>query len=388
MPIERTHESLRSRLAVLLAPLAQPASLPAGWRLDEWDCEQGITLTFRGRGAVLDVELEGPDPKRLAFARTARFNVYYSSLERDGRPLSDDERRILDTVAQVLRSGEAALPPMPPAPAPGPKIRVREVVVDRALVHEEVPTATRGAYYLNPYVGCMLACPFCYAMHRADFSRSLEGEPAGAWGRWVDVKLNAPEVLQAEVKALPPGYVRMSPIITDPYQPLERKYRITRRVLEVLGPAGFSPVVLTRASLVLEDVERLQACAGACVGMSVPTDDDAVRAEFEPGTEPIEARLETLAALARAGLRTFGIIQPMLPGDPERLVSLLAPHVQAVRIGPLFEKPRALPMFERLGRRDATEEKWELATFARLKAGFEDRGIPVNPVGPEWSFLR
>lgn len=387
MAIERTHESLRGRLATLFAPLSSGA-LPAGWRLDEWDSEQGITLTLRGPGGTLDVELEGPDPQRLAFARTDRFNVYYSVLERGGRKLCDDEKAVLDAVVRVLRAGEATLPPTPAPLAPSPKIRIREVEVDRALVREEPPSATRGAYYLNPYVGCMLACPFCYAMHRADFSRALEGEPAGAWGRWVDVKINAPEVLQSEVKSLPPGFVRMSPIITDPYQPIERKYRITRRCLEAMGPAGFSPVVLTRSSLVLEDVDRLQACAGACVGMSVPTDDDAVRAEFEPGTESIEARLETLATLHRAGLRTFGIIQPMLPGSPERLVALLAPIVHAIRIGPLFEKPRALPIFERIGRLDAAEESWELGTFARLKAGFEARGVPVNPTGHEWSFLR
>jgi DNA repair photolyase len=384
MAIARATESLRARLGELLAPVRDGSGLPPGWRLDDWDVEQGITLKLSAGDRALNVELEAADPTRPCFATTALFNVYYtaSAPDRNRHELAPDARRALEQVVELLRAREGSLPIDELGQAP-PKVQIRELQIDRALVREG-----EAAYYLNPYVGCMLACPFCYAMHRADFSRTLEGLPHSAWGRWVDVKINAPEIVAREVLALPPGTVRMSPIITDPYQPLERKYRISRGCLEAMAGTQFTPVVLTRSSLVLEDLELLQRCHRATVGMSVPTNDDAVRSSFEPGTEAIEARIETLAALRQAGLRTFGIIQPMLPMDPDRLVELLAPHVSAIAIGPLFEKPRVSKVFAQLGRTEMLDEPWERRTFERLQEGFAARGIPVNPQTPEWAFLR
>jgi DNA repair photolyase len=383
MAIVRVHEGLRARLGELLAPIVDGTGLPAGWRLETWEAEQGITLSLRCGPRALEVELEAADETRPRFATTRLFNVYFSLLDRGGRrDLDADERAALEAVVRVLREREGGLVVPPRAPA-GARIEVREVEVDRAL-QPDGP----GAWYLNPYVGCMLACPFCYAQHRADFSRGLEGLAPAPWGRWVDVKVNAPEVLARELETLAPGLVRMSPIITDPYQPVERRYRVTRGCLERMAGTAFTPVVLTRASAVLEDVPLLRRCRDATVGMSVPTDDDAMRAAFEPHTEGVDARLGTLRALREAGLRTFAVVQPMLPMDPERLAERLAPVVSAVRIGPLFEKPRLLPVFQRLGRAEALEERWELETFGRLSAALAARGVPVNPDGPEWSFLR
>jgi DNA repair photolyase len=139
--------------------------------------------------------------------------------------------------------------------------------------------------------------------------------------------------------------------------------------------------------MILEDLELLQRCHGAVVGMSVPTDDDAIRGAFEPGTESIETRLATLTELKKAGLRTFGIIQPMLPMNPDRLVELLSPHVSAVAIGPLNEKPRVQKVFTQLGRAEVLDEQWEWQTFQHLQRGFAARGVLVNPKTPEWSFL-
>ncbi len=387
MAVLRVHESVRHLLSDMLTPIRDGSALPAGWRLDDWEAEQGISLILRAGPRELRIELEAPDATRPCFARTKRFNiyytVYYTAVNRDRRDSDDAERAVLESVVRVVREREGLLPPPKDAGDAGGKVQVREVEVDRALVREG-----DGAYYLNPYVGCMLACPFCYAQHRADFSRSLEGLPHSAWGKWVDVKVNAPAVLREEVKRLEPGLVRMSPIITDPYQTIERRYRITRGCLEAMEGTAFSPIVLTRASLVLEDLGLLTRCRAATVGMSVPTDDDAIREAFEPGTEPVETRLSTLRELHAAGLRTFAVIQPLLPMNPDRLVELLAPHVAAIRIGPLFEKPRAAPIFARLGRLDALEESWERATYDKLVAAFRRHGVPVNPEGPEWAFLR
>ncbi len=379
MPVTRSSEGLRARLEALVSALG---SRRDDWRIDEWEAEQGITLTLRSGSRALVGELEAADLTRPCFATTRLFNVYYRRRGEDRRDLMADERDVLDSLVAALRREEEGLVVVPPRAETTGSVQVRELEVSRALVREGP-----GAYYLNPYVGCLLACPFCYAQHRADFSRSLEGLSPQPWGRWLDVKVNAPEVLAEEVRRLPPGLVRMSPIITDPYQPIERRYRVTRRCLEVLAGSDFTPVVLTRASSVLEDIELLRRCRGAVVGMSVPTDDDAVRTAFEPATEPIEERLETLRALKEAGLRTFGVIQPMLPMTPERLAEKLAPHVDAVRIGPLYEKLRVAKALATVGRREFLDEAWERATYEALKRALEARGVPVNPEGPAWSFL-
>lgn len=384
MAIRRVTESLRGRIAELIAPLRDEEKLPAGFRLVEWETEQGVTLRFKSSNGFFLVELEASDPSRPCFATTQRFNIYYSVLDGRKGPLRNDEIALLNTVEAVVRDAEATLPVVSKAPLAERRIDVREIEVDRALVEEN-----GNGYYLNPYVGCMLGCPFCYAIHRADFSRSLSGLPEMPWGRWVDVKVNLPEILRAELARLRPGIVRISPIVTDPYQPLEKRYRITRGCLNVMRNTSFTPVILTRASLILEDVDILKDCRDAVVGMSVPTDEDPVRAAFEPNTESIETRIATLQKLRQVGFRTFAIVQPMLPMTPARLVELLAPHVETVRIGPLFEKARAEPIHRRLGRKDALDESWEAATFLELKQGFESHGVLVNPSHEPWAtFLR
>ena len=92
----------------------------------------------------------------------------------------------------------------------------------------------------------------------------------------MDVKVNAREILAREVREHPPGTVRMSPILTDPYQPIEKRYRITRQCVEVLIEAEFRPVILTRESRVLDDLDLLTRGRSA-VGFSIPTDDDGLR---------------------------------------------------------------------------------------------------------------
>ena len=363
-----------SPLSATIARWMGALALPPGWHLASQEVEQGIALGFRGPRGRLVVELDALDPSRSCYARTARLNVYYSSVDRLRRDLDADERAVIDRVVEAVRAHEHELPAPPAGPPPDPaRVRVRELAADRALVPEGP-----GVYYLNPYVGCLLACPYCYAMHRADGSRALEGEPALPWGKWVDVKPDLPAVLARELAARAPGVVRMSPIVTDPYQPIERRYRVTRGCLDAMAGTGFVPMVLTRSTSVLDDLDRLRAFPRALVGMSVPTDDDAVRAAFEPRTEPVGARIEALRALHGAGLRTFAVIQPMLPMDPAALVEALAPWVHAVRVAPMYEKGRSASIYREIGREEAATEAWELRTFEALREGFRARSVPVT----------
>lgn len=315
------------RLAgTLFAPLLDGQALSDGWRVLGWDAEQGLCLTLQRDDRTLLVELERRDPERDCYARTERFNVCARRMFASGAQMDLFDHRALRDVLAVVCEREQRLPKVERMQA-GRRSVARRIAVDRVLIPEGP-----GHYYLNPYVGCTVGCEWCYVAERADFSRELEGLPRVEWGRWVDVKEGAPDVLAREIAGHPPGFVRLSPIVTDPYQPIERCFRVTRRCLEVLFGHGFTPVVLTRAVRVLEDLPLLRRFSRAAVGFSIPTDDDAVRRAFEPGADPIDARIEALARFHAAGVRTFAVIQPVLRGNPARLARMLAPFVHAARV--------------------------------------------------------
>ena len=369
-PIRRPLDGIAREL---LAPLLDGRLSAPGWSLLNWDAEQAICVTFdHVRGAVL-LELEPRNERLDCYTRTARFNVGVRRQFSDA-PLTDADRAFIDRVIAMVREREAALPDLPRPAASRPTL-VREIAVDRLLMPEG-----RDQYYINPYVGCMIACPFCYVIDRADFSRRLEGQPQLPWGRYLDVKVNAAEVLRRETRGVRGGIVRMSPIVTDPYQPAERRYRITRQCLEVLVETPLCPVVLTRAPRILEDLGLLRRFPKALVGFSIPTDDDAMRRIFEPGADPIDARIEALAALHAAGVRTFAVIQPVLPMDAERLVARLAPVVRAVRLDRLYLGERIAALYERHGLQAYAGERWADDTIRRLTEGFTARGVAVDPL--------
>jgi DNA repair photolyase len=224
----------------------------------------------------------------------------------------------------------------------------------------------------------MIACPFCYVIDRADFSRSLEGLPKLPWGHYLDVKVNAAEVLRREVQTVEGGIVRMSPILTDPYQSIERNYRITRQCLEVLLDTNIAPVVLTRAPRILDDLELLRKFRRALVGFSIPTDADEYRRIFEPNADPIEERFAALRALHGAGVKTFAVIQPVLPMNPDRLVDHVAPYVRAVRLDRLYVGERIRDVYDKNGLAEFYAPEYAERTIGRLAAAFRARGVAVE----------
>lgn len=391
MSVARVEGNAHGRLRAILDALQTPGALPSLWTLRAWEAEQGISLRFERLGAMLEIDLERLDPARPAYAATRTFNVYYSVFGRARADLEPHERDLVDVVVATVRAHERALPLFADAPpetlathgAREKRVALREVTAERALIAE-----APGMYYLNPYTGCILGCTYCYGIGRTSFVRDLDELPRAPWGRWIDVKVNAPELVAREVRTLAPGTVRMSPLVTDPYQPVERRYRITRRCLEALRESDFTPVVLTRSPVVTDDIALFRTMPRLLIGMSVPTDDDAVRAVFEPNAPPIADRVAALAALRAAGLRTFAVAHPMLPMDPTRLVELLSPLVEVVRVGPMAEKPFIAHAYQRAGRLECSTEAWERATFDALREGFARRGVPVNPTFEPWGSFR
>jgi len=133
------------------------------------------------------------------------------------------------------------------------------------------------------------------------------------WGQFVDVKINAADLLQGEITRKKPGTVWISGVC-DPFQPLEAKYRLTRKCLEILVDHDWNVVIQTRSPLVLRDMDIFRESGNVEVGFSIATADDSVRKLFEPDAPTIQDRLQALAELHRSGIRTYAMVAPLLPG--------------------------------------------------------------------------
>jgi DNA repair photolyase len=163
-------------------------------------------------------------------------------------------------------------------------------------------------YVINPYVGCQHACSYCYARFMKRFTRHKE-----PWGEFVDVKINAADLLQREITKKRQGSIWISGVC-DPYQPLEAKYKLTRKCLSILAYHCWHVIMQTRSSLVLRDIDILKKVKNIEVGFSITTADDSIRKLFEPYAPPIEERLRALDELHRYGIKTYAMIAPILPG--------------------------------------------------------------------------
>ncbi len=163
-------------------------------------------------------------------------------------------------------------------------------------------------YAVNPYVGCEHGCAYCYAVFMKRFTGHRE-----EWGQFVDVRVNAPQVLARQLKHARPGSITLG-TVTDAYQPLEREYRVARGCLEALLPFDqFPTTILTKSALVLRDLDLLREMGHAEVAFTVTTLDETVRRVFEPHASPIPERLTALARLHDAGIHTWAFFGPVLP---------------------------------------------------------------------------
>ncbi len=198
-------------------------------------------------------------------------------------------------------------------------MHIRAVNVKTVLNKTGIPGY---AYCLNPYVGCQHACKYCYATFITERFRPH----AEKWGEFVDVKINAPDVLMKELPKARKGIVYLSSV-TDPYQPVERKYGLTRKCLELLWSHQFPVSIQTKSPLVLRDLDLIRKFEDIQVGMTVTTDDEHIRKLFEPGAPPILVRISTLQKLRAEGIRTYAFIAPILPLNPKKLMDLLKEEV-------------------------------------------------------------
>ena len=168
---------------------------------------------------------------------------------------------------------------------------------------------------LNPYMGCVHRCTFCYV--RA-FEKRADRPSGDGYGSSIRVKVNVAEVLRRELqrRSWNGGTIAIG-AATDPYQPAEGRYRLTRACLEVLRDAANPFAIITRGPLIVRDAELLaeaSRAAAVSVTFSVPTVDDEVWRTTEPGTAPPRQRLRALKVLVAAGVRASVGMAPLLPG--------------------------------------------------------------------------
>lgn len=163
-------------------------------------------------------------------------------------------------------------------------------------------------YVINPYMGCAHGCIYCYASFMKRFSNRHE-----PWGQFVDIKVNAPEVLAHQLRRPAPASVHLSSV-TDPYQPLERRCRLTRRCLEELtNHQQLEVSILTKSDLALRDIDLFKRIGNCCVGFTVTSAKEEIAGIFEPMAPPPSRRLAALRRLAEEGVETLAFFGPILP---------------------------------------------------------------------------
>jgi len=188
---------------------------------------------------------------------------------------------------------------------------VKVVEAKTVLVRSKLPGAE---FVVNPYTGCAFGCQYCYA----SFIGRFVGEQVDNWGNYVYAKINAVSVFEAELARVrrdgrAPSILLSS--VTDPYQGVEKKYRLTRGILEALAREPYPGVVsiLTKSPMVLRDVDLLRQLPRAEVGLTVTTTDDRLSRFLEVRAPLASRRLRTLAELHAAGIQTYAFLGPLLP---------------------------------------------------------------------------
>ncbi len=216
----------------------------------------------------------------------------------------------LRDVADAVRV--AGLDGLPSAKARADQARYQEVQVRSALARTE---GMPFKWALNPYRGCTHACEYCYARK---YQRHLELGTGDDFSSVIFVKRNLPEALARELARA--SWVHETVAIgtaTDPYQPIEGHYKLTRRCLEVLVRSRTPFSIVTKGPMVVRDVDLLVEASRHVhchVCLSVPSVDEDAWARLEPGTAPPLQRLRAVRQLVDAGIDASVLMMPLVPG--------------------------------------------------------------------------
>ncbi len=256
-------------------------------------------------------------------------------------------------------------------------------------------------YVINPYVGCPHRCMYCYAEYMRKFSGHSE-----PWGEFLDVKM-------CDTPLRPTHLFHQKVLlssVTDPYNPFEKKYELTRRLMTQLVACQAYVSILTKSALVLRDIDLLKKLPQCEVALSFSTVDEKVRQQVEPDTSTISEKIEALKMLHQAGIPTAVMAAPLLPGisNWKAIVEATAPYVKHFRFDSLNMRatfqhklidfidvhyPHLLPLYNEIYLQEKRaywhELKQEIETYARkhtlaMEVFFgKESAFSFAPVSPE-----
>jgi DNA repair photolyase len=249
---------------------------------------------------------------------------------------------------------------------------VKEVRAKTILTKSRIPTVP---YVVNPYTGCSHGCLYCYATFMKRFTGHAE-----RWGSFVDAKINAPDLLDRQLKRAKKDTVLLSSVC-DPYQPAEKKYKLTRQCLEVLLKHNFPVEILTKSDLVLRDLDLIKQFKEISVGWSITTDDEKIKRIFEPGSPTIAARLKAAQTVHDEGIETYAFIGPILPMNPEALAKKLIGKVDSVLIDKMNYNYKVIGLYRKHKLEKYLSDDYFEAVKESLIDIFTKAGVEVEWVG-------
>jgi len=187
-------------------------------------------------------------------------------------------------------------------------LKTNEVRAKSILQKSGIPGAD---YVINPYTGCTHACVYCYAKFMKRFTGHKE-----PWGTFLDAKVNATELLKNQLnkKKKPFNNRVFLSSVTDPYNPSEKKYKITRNILKILLEHQVPVSILTKSDLVIRDLDLFNKFDDCSIGLSMMSTSAEISRQFEPRAPVPEKRIEALNKLKINGIYTYAFISPYLPG--------------------------------------------------------------------------
>jgi len=183
-------------------------------------------------------------------------------------------------------------------------MELKEIKASSIITKSNLPDAD---YVVNPYVGCMHSCIYCYARFMKRFTGHDE-----LWGKFVDAKINAPDLIPEKTSKYKGKTIFLSSV-TDPYLSFERKYGLTRKILEKLIPLEPNLGIQTKSDLIVRDIDLLKQFKHCEAGLTITTTEDNIRREIEPFTSSVQNRIEALGKLKEAGIKTYVFIGPIFP---------------------------------------------------------------------------
>lgn len=208
---------------------------------------------------------------------------------------------------------------------------VRLVRCSSATTPSRLPGLDRA---LNPYRGCAHSCAYCYAQ---DVTRFETDRP---WGSVIEVKVNIVQRLKRELERGLGGVYGVG-TVTDPYQPLEERYQLTRGCLSMLKRYGAQASVLTKSDLVTRDIDLFRGWDGVEVGVTIACLDERIARVVEPGASNPRSRFEALSELAEAGVDVYLMAAPIIPGisDSKRMLEALIGAAADAGVGRVMWDP-------------------------------------------------